>query len=322
MKSNAQLTQDERYQIYAFHKAGFSQTEIADELGRHKSTICRELKRNKGLRGYRPDQAQRMADNRKKEKVQTSIPAEVWRWVKKLTLEDWSPEQVSGWLSKEKLGSVSPEWIYQYIYADKHSGGDLHSHLRCQKARKKRYGSYDRRGQIKERVSIEDRPAIVDKRSRVGDWEVDTVIGKQGGTVLVTVAERKSRFSVIALATNKTADAVTEALVLSLESHADRVHTLTYDNGKEFAFHQAVSEQLDADSYFAHPYHSWERGLNENMNGLIRQYLPKGMCFQELTQKDITTIMKKLNDRPRKCLGYKTPNEVFLGIKPPVALAS
>lgn len=161
---------------------------------------------------------------------------------------------------------------------------------------------------------------MVDKRSRVGDWEVDTVIGKPGGAVLVTVAERKTRFSVIVLVPNKTAEAVKTALVRSLQPHAERVHTLTYDNGKEFAYHQKVAEQLDADGYFAHPYHSWERGLNENMNGLIRQYLPKGKCFNHLSQKDVLVIMDKLNNRPRKCLGYKTPNQVFLGINPPVAL--
>ncbi len=246
----------------------------------------------------------------------------MWGWVTKLLLEDWSPEQISGWLLNENLGCVSPEWIYQYVYIDKHNGGTLHCHLRCQKARRKRYGSNDRRGQIKGRVLIDERPAIVDNRSRIGDWEVDTVIGRQGGSVLVTVAERKTRFSVIALAPNKTAGAVTDALVNSLQPHAERVHTLTYDNGKEFAHHKITSEQLNADGYFAHPYHSWERGLNENMNGLIRQYLPKGTCFKGLSQNGIVAIMNKLNNRPRKCLGYKTPNQVFLGIKPPVALAS
>jgi IS30 family transposase len=322
MREHRQLAQEERYQIYALNKAGHNQTEIAEQLGRHKSTISRELRRNRGLRGYRPAQAQKLADNRKQEKARPRISDEVWQWVDLLMAEEWSPEQISGWLLSEALGSISPEWIYQYVYTDKRNGGDLYRHLRCQKARKKRCGSYDRRGQIKGRVSIDERPAMVDKRSRVGDWEVDTVIGKPGGAVLVTVAERKTRFSVIVLAPNKTAEAVKTALVRSLQPHAERVHTLTYDNGKEFAYHQEVAEQLDADGYFAHPYHSWERGLNENMNGLIRQYLPKGKCFNHLSQKDVLVIMDKLNNRPRKCLGYKTPNQVFLGINPPVALAS
>ncbi len=231
MGQHTQLTQEERYQIYALYKAGHSRTEIAEQLGRHKSTIGRELQRNRGLRGYRPAQAQTLADNRKKDKAQPRIPDDVWKWVEILIAEDWSPEQISGWLLSEKLGSISPEWIYQYIYADKRNGGDLHCHLRCQKRRKKRYGSNDRRGQIKGRVSIDERPTVVDKRSRIGDWEVDTVIGKQGGSVLVTVAERKTRFSVIALASNKTAEAVKEALVQSLQPHTESVHTLTYDNG-------------------------------------------------------------------------------------------
>lgn len=323
MGSYTQLTKEARYQIYALMQAGHNKTEIASLLGRHKSTIGREVERNHGLRGYRPKQAQQMADDRHEEKVQTRIPNETWDWVKQLLIDDdWSPEQISGWLVAEKGMSVSHEWIYQFVYQDKRQGGDLHSHLRCQKARRKRYGSNDRRGQIKGRISIDDRPEIVNERSRVGDWEVDTVIGKPGGTVLVTVAERKTRYSVIALSPDKSAQAVKEALIVSLRPHANHVHTLTYDNGKEFAYHEAISTELEAKGFFAHPYHSWERGLNENTNGLIRQYLPKGMDFHSVTQIDIERIMNKLNNRPRKCLGFKTPHQVFNKAKSAVALTS
>ena len=236
--------------------------------------------------------------------------------------EDWSPEQISGWLTREEGVSVSHERIYQHVYEDKRRGGDLHRHLRCQKPRRKRYGHYDRRGQIRERVSIDERPEVVEARSRIGDWEADTVIGKLGGAVLVTLVERRSRLSLIALAPNKTAEAVKAAILKVLQSLSAQVHTLTYDNGKEFAYHMEIAKVLKADGYFAHPYHSWERGLNENTNGLIRQYLSKGTDFNKLTDRQVLEIMDKLNNRPRKCLGYKTPNQVFFGIKPPVALAS
>ena len=236
--------------------------------------------------------------------------------------EYWSPEQISNWLRQEECIHVSPEWIYQYILKDKQSGGDLYRHLRCQKQRKKRYGAPDRRGQIKGRVSIDERPEVVDKRSRIGDWEADTVIGKQGGTVLLTLVERKTRLSVIGKAPNRTAQEVKGVILNCLQPLTSQVHTLTYDNGREFALHQEIAKELDASGYFAHPYHSWERGLNENTNGLIRQFFPKGKDLSEVTDAEVQEVMDKLNDRPRKCLGFKTPNQVFFGINPPVALAS
>jgi len=169
---------------------------------------------------------------------------------------------------------------------------------------------------------IDERPVIVEKRARIGDWEADTVIGRPGGPVLVILAERKSRLSLNALARNKTARAVTDALLTVLRPVAHQVHTLTDDNGKEVAFHTDIAKELVAQGFFAHPYHSWERGFNENTNGLIRQYLPKGTDFQLLTQPEVQIIMAKLNNRPRKCLGFKTRNQVFFGSNPPVARAS
>jgi len=317
-----QLTQEQRYQISALLAAGRSQAEIAKELDRSPSTISRELNRNTGLRGYRSQQAQRLAKERRQNHVCHRIEDATWDTVERLLREDWSPEQISGWLAKEGRQSVSPEWIYQYILSDKKRGGDLCKHLRCQKKRKKRYGRPDSRGQLKNRVSIDERPPVVELRYRIGDWEIDTVIGRQGGSVLVTAAERKSRLSVIALAPDKSAEAVKCALLDALSPLAACVKTLTYDNGKEFALHEEIAEQLNAKGYFAHPYHSWERGLNENMNGLIRQYLPKGSSFDNLTDEDVKVIMDKLNNRPRKCLNYKTPNQVMFGITPIVALAS
>ncbi len=320
--SYTQLTQEQRYQIYALLKADHTQKEISDIIGVNKSTICRELKRNQGLRGYRPKQAHETAIGRRKDVAGVRITAKEWSRVEELLREDWSPEQISGWLANEEGIAISHEWIYLYVYDNKRDGGDLHLHLRCQKPRRKRYGSYDRRGQIKGRVSIDERPRIVEDRSRTGDWEADTVIGRPGGAVLVTLIERKNRQSIIALSPDKSANAVREAILQSLKPIASRVHTITYDNGKEFAHHLEISDALNAKGYFAHPYHSWERGLNENTNGLIRQYLPKGKSFDELTQQDIQLIMDKLNNRPRKCLGFKTPNQLFSGINPPVALGS
>ena len=317
-----QLTEVERYQIRSFLKAGYTQKAIAQELGRNPGTISRELGRNTGLRGYRPQQAQRLASERKQQHTFRRITEITWQRVELLLREEWSPEQISGWLVNSDLQSVSPEWIYQYILTDKKAGGDLHTYLRCQKKRKKRYGNPDKRGQLKNRVCIDERPAIVDERKRVGDWEMDLIIGRLGGSVLMTAVERKTRFTVIALAPNKTAEAVKDAILGALSPLAAQVETLTYDNGKEFALHEVIAKQLQAESYFAHPYHSWERGLNENTNGLIRQYAPKGSSFDDMTSKSIQNIMDKLNNRPRKCLDFKTPNQVLFGINPPIALAS
>jgi len=320
--SYKQLTQEERYQIHAYLKEGFNQTEIALELKRHKSTISREIYRNTGLRGYRPQQAQRLAEDRRQEKALPRISNIVWSDVRKLLREDWSPEQISLWFDVEKGISISHEWIYQYILQDKKQDGTLHRHLRCQKQRRKRYGSYNRRGQLIDRVSIDERPEIVDSRSRIGDWELDTIIGKNHKQAIVSLTERKSRFALIQKVKRKTAQCVTNAIINLLAPFSDQVHTLTSDNGKEFADHKTIADKLGAKFYFAHPYASWERGLNENTNGLIRQYFPKKRDFKTITQKEINRVMDKLNNRPRKCLGIKTPNQVFLGINPSVALAS
>lgn len=322
MKNYTQLTEAERNQLYALKQAGHQNAAIALQLGRHRSTIGRELRRNCGKQGYRPKQAEQLASQRRKEKSKPRLSKEIWHIVNDLLREDWSPEQISAWLAVNKNLQISHERIYQHIAHDKRHGGTLYLHLRCRKKRKKRYGSTDRRGQLKNRVSIDHRPSIVEERSRIGDWEVDTVIGRQGGAVLVTLAERKTRFSVIALAPDKRAESVKQALVQSLLPYQDQVHTLTCDNGKEFALHQEFANALQADCFFAHPYHAWERGLNENTNGLIRQYLPKGASFDTLDTQDVKAIMEKLNTRPRKSLGFKTPKELFLRDHLTVALGT
>jgi len=322
MKRYTQLTQEERYQISVLMKAGHNQSVISRVMGRSKSTISREIRRNKGLRGYRPQQAHHLAQERRQSKVQPRILETTWHWVDVLLRKDWSPEQVSLWLKADSGISVSHEWIYQFVLQDKAQGGDLHRHLRCQKQRRKRYGSYSRRGQLIDRVSIDERPVIVDARSRLGDWELDTIIGKGHRQAIVSLTERKSRYTLIQKVTRKTAQCVSDAIISLLSPLSELVHTLTSDNGKEFADHKNIAEQLKAKFYFAHPYASWERGLNENTNGLIRQYFPKNRDFTTISQKEVNQVMHKLNNRPRKCLGIKTPNQVLLGIKPSVALVS
>jgi len=324
MRSYTQLTQEQRYQIQALMKAGLNQSEIAAIVGVHKSTISRELGRNRGLRGYRPQQAHKLALGRRQGKAAPRIGEAIWQQVEALIREEWSPEQVAGRIAMEQGVSISHEWIYQYIYADKRSGGNLYRYLRCQKVRRKRYGVYDRRGCIPNQVSIDDRPAIVDSKRRYGDWEGDTVIGKGHRGALVTLVERKSLYTVIRSVLHKTAKAVRDAVVDGLTPYIDWVHTITYDNGREFADHEGMASDLDACIYFAHPYASWERGLNENTNGLIRQYFPKDRDLTTVTQHEIEQAMDKLNHRPRKSLGYRTPYEVFfnIGTSLTVALAS
>lgn len=298
------LTQEERYQIYALIKAGHSQSEIANLLERHPATISRELRRNRGQRGYRPRQAHRLACERRPLNARR-IDDATWQFAQERLREQWSPDQIS------QHAAISHETIYQRVYADKRAGGTLWCNLRCQKQRKKRYGKVDRRGVIPNRKSIEQRPAIVDDRSRIGDWEADTVIGRGHKQAIVSLVERKSGYVLIRKVERKTAQAVSDAMTCLLKPHRCRVHTITCDNGREFAGHEAISKQLKADFYFAHPYASWERGTNENTNGLIRQYFPKHRDFTTITQQEINLAMERLNNRPRKRLEYQTPAQVF-----------
>jgi IS30 family transposase len=319
MRTYTQLTQEQRYQIYALKKMGHNQTEIANCIGVDKSTISRELKRNQGQRGYRPKQAHHLAMSRRK-KGQQHIQARTWAIIDEKIGLDWSPEQISGWLLKHHQIQVSHEWIYQYILRDKQAGGDLHKHLRCQKKRRKRYGSRDRRGKLPNRRSIEERPEIVDQRHRIGDWEVDTMVGKGHHQAIVTLTERKSRLALLRKVDRRTAELVGDAVIGLLQPLVDYLHTITGDNGKEFAEHERIAQELDADFFFAHPYAAWERGANENMNGLVRQYIPKDRELDSVTNNELHQIMLKLNHRPRKCLDFMSPFEVFF--EQPVALTS
>lgn len=315
MKHYKQLTREQRYQISGLKKAGLNQSQIADELVVHKSTISREFRRNKGRRGWHPKQAQELRDERRKNCANAQRHSLLeWTEVERLIRQDMSPEQASQRLALEGGLQISHESIYLHIYADKRRGGDLCWHLRCQKPRRKRYASgQERRGTIKNRIGIDERPVIVEQKSRIGDWEGDTVIGKNHRGALVTLAERKSRYILAAQVPDKHASGVTAAVTRLLRPHKGKCYTMTFDNGKEFAEHETIASELDADVYFAHPYHSWERGLNENSNGLLRQYFPKGMELVEVTQEQVQWAVDRLNHRPRKVLGFRTPFEVFFG---------
>jgi IS30 family transposase len=321
MRTYKQLTSVQRYQISVLKRMGHSRTEIANELEVHKSTIGRELRRNMGERGYRPKQAHEKACERRENAVHKKrITPEIWEVVDEKLRQDWSPEQISGWLEKRQTIHISHEWIYQHVLADQRAEGDLYTHLRCQKKRRKRYGKHDYRGKIPDRVSIEQRPALVEQRKRLGDWEIDTLIGKGHHGALVSLVERKSRFTLLQPVDQCQAELVSQATISLLKPFAEKVHTITGDNGKEFTNHAQIAKALEADFYFAHPYSAWERGTNENTNGLVRQYFPKDTNFLLSTFKEALSVTDKLNHRPRKCLDFRTPFEVFL--EPSVALQS
>jgi IS30 family transposase len=310
------LTRCERYQIQTLKDNNFSLRHIAKQLERSASTIAREINRAQAAQGYQAEMAHALALKRQSMcRNALHIAAEHWGVIEAYLRLYLSPQQVSGRLELEGATSISHESIYQYVYRDKAKGGDLASYLRCQKVRRKRYGSgNERRGQLKNRVCIEQRPAIVQSRQRIGDWEGDTVIGRGNTGVLVTLVERYSRYTLVSSLPNREAAPVSAAILQMLRPHKAQCLTMTFDNGKEFADHVFFGTCLEADVYFAHPYHSWERGTNENTNGLLRQYFPKYMSFSNLSANDVDDAAYRLNHRPRKCLRYRTPHEVFFDL--------
>ena len=312
-KSYSQLTKEDRTQIYALLQAGKKQNEIAAQLNRNPSTISREIKRNCGKRGYRYKQAHTKAMERRRKPVNIKmVPAVVEYIVEKLN-EEWSPEQISNTMKPHTGISVSHERIYQYIYQDKRCGGALYKKLRIagKRRRRKRYGKKDFRGKIPNRVDIKDRPSLIDSKHRFGDWEADLVSGTHHRGYLVTLVERKSKFTLIGFVQNKLAKEVRCEIIRLFTEYPWPVHSITYDNGLEFADHATVKESLECESYFARPYHSWERGLNENTNGLIRQYFPKKTDLRNVSEDETIFVMNRLNNRPRKLLEFRTPKEIL-----------
>jgi len=313
MNKYKQLTYKERYQIYALLKEGLNYTQIANNIGYSKSTISREIQRNSKNNNYHPDSASIETYTRHRDKTKfVKITKIVKKYIHKYLKKDWTPEQVAGQLKRENLVDISHEAIYQYIYKNKKSGGRLYL-LLVHKAKKynKRSGIYNSRGEINNRVSIHKRPKVVDNKTRIGDWEVDLIIGKYHKGSIVTIVDRKSKFTLMRKLPTKEAIGVTNAIIELLYPIRDITHTITSDNGKELSLHETVSKSLDIDFYFCDPYSSWQRGLNENTNGLIRRYIPKKTEFENISDNEIMMIQDKLNHRPRKTLGYKTPFELF-----------
>lgn len=305
------LTLEQRYTIEVMCKEGYKKSAIAQAIKRDKSVVYRELNRNCDKRSgvYHHDLAQRKYDKRQQEKRKhIRFTPSVQQDVETLLKEDYSPEQVVGTLKEQGKPTVSTERIYQHVWADKKKKGGLHLHLRNQGRRyRKRGNKKDNRGIIKDRVSIEQRPKIVEERKRFGDLEVDLIIGKNHNQAMLTINDRASGMLKIRKVASKEAKIVSKAIVEELTDWIPYIKTITADNGKEFADHKFVSEQLGIDYYFARPYHSWERGSNENLNGLVRQYFKKSSDFEPITKEQVKAVENKLNNRPRKRFNYENP---------------
>jgi len=309
-----QLTSEERYMLARLRRQGLNQAEIARSLGRHRSTVCRELRRNSTRADgrYRASTAQERTNGRRsRSRRNRRFSAEDFALVEELLCRQWSPEQVAGRLRREGRLLISHETIYRHVWRDKRGGGTLHTHLRgARKKRRKRYGAYDSRGRLAGKRMISERPPEVEAREVVGHWEADTVMGAGTRDCVVTLVERKTGLVLIGKLKDRTADSLSRRLTRLIRG-SGRVETVTADNGTEFHDYRGVERLTGATFYFARPYHSWERGSNENANGLLRQYLPKGQGMAGLSQHQCNAIAHTLNTRPRKRLGFKTPLECF-----------
>ena len=309
--SYRQLTQEQRYQIGAFLRTGMKKSEIARMTGVDRSTVWREIKRNSTPHRYNPSRAIRLTRERHQWKRKRGVDRETLMRVEMLLCRGWSPEQISARLKIEGLGAISHETIYHHIYQNKQKGGDLYVYLRRRHKYRKRSGKYSSRKGWDTRRPIAERPLIVDERSRIGDWEADTIIGRERKGGILSLVERRSRYCLLKKIPTKSAPAVAEAICSSLFPVKNKVLTITSDNGIEFMRHQTIAKTLNADFFFADPYSSWQRGTNENTNGLVRQYFPKKTDFTDLSDSDIQLVNNRLNNRPRKVLAFRTPNEVF-----------
>ncbi len=324
MKHYQQLNKEERFYIWNALRTGRTQKQVALALKRHPSTICREIKRNtyRQAKMYTYHWALEILKWRKRRVSDTKcrkLNDEIESLILKLLQQYLSPEQVSGYLKRHHGIAISHETIYRFIYADKARHLALKPFLRQgAKHRRKRYGSGARVSKIPARVSITERPNIVETKQRIGDWECDTIIGKDRKSVLVTLVDRTTLMTCCSRVYSRTAKVVSQAIIRLLRPYKDRVHTLTFDNGSEFVHHQKIAKALEAETYFAHPYSSWERGINENTNGLIRQFFPKGTDFRQVSWKQVKDAIDNLNNRPRKTRCYLTPNQMFNNVFVPL----
>lgn len=311
-----QITTEERYTFSALRKQGLPIAKIAMIMGRHKSSLYRELNRNKSTRGhYATAEADSMTRGRRRlSRRNRHYTEKDFILVKSLLRKKLSPEQIVGFIRRFNLmrRRLSHETIYQYIWRDKANGGNLWCHLRqSAKRRRKRYKAYDSRGRLADKRHITERPASVETRRYIGHWEIDTVMGRGATDCIVTLVERKTGYVMIGKLRDRTTASLNEKAKMLINRRPGLFKTITADNGTEFHQYKKIEEAVNVKFYFANPYHSWERGSNENMNGLIRQYLPKGECMVQITQQYCDSIAKKLNARPRKRYDFKTPEELF-----------
>jgi len=306
------LTREQRYTISCLYKQGCTQKLIAQTIGKHKSVVSRELKRNANLNGrYSFLYAQDMAELRKeRSKKPRKLLPELKKKIISLVQEDFSPQQIEGRLKLENKPFVSHETIYKIIRKDKENGGSLYKHTRHQlKHRKRPVGA---KISIKNRVSIDQRPEIVNLKKRFGDWEFDTIVGENNQGAILTMVERKTAFMMMEkLKKGKNAKELTKVAVRLLTAYINNVHTITSDNGTEFADHESIAKSLKAKFFFTNPYSSWEKGLVENTNKLVRQYIPKSINFNDINDLYIKNIQHKLNNRPRAKLNFYSPKEIF-----------
>ena len=310
-----QLSPAERYMLAALRRQGLNQSEIARSLGRHRSTVCREVRRNSTRADgrYRACTAQvRTNGRRSRSRRDRRFSAADFALIDGLLRRQWSPEQVAGYLARSGQLAISHETIYRHVWRDKKDGGALYTHLRgARKRRRKRYGAYDSRGRLAGKRPISERPPEVEAREAVGHWEADTVMGAGSKDCALTLVERKTGLVLIGKLADRTARSLSRRAVGMIRGHGARFATVTADIGTEFHDYQRAGRPTGATFYFARPYRSWERGSNENANGLIRQYLPKGASMAGLSQQQCNAIARRLNTRPRKRLGFRTPLECF-----------
>nr|WP_174506438.1 IS30 family transposase [Acinetobacter sp. Marseille-Q1620] len=298
------LTQEERYQIYVLLREGFSKRHIAWRLNRSASTISREITRNQARNGYFAKYANELAQKRHRSNPKR-IPPEIWRLVIFYLDLQWNPEQIASHVA------VSLHSIYRYIQQNKRNGGRLFQHLRFRKQRKKKYGSPETRGRLSNRKSIHDRPAVIEQRIRFGDLEIDTIVGQKHQQSLVSIVDRKTGFLWLKKCNSRKSEEVCQTTIDLLAPIKDWLQSITADNGKEFSLHEHIAKELGIEFYFADPYSAWQRGTNENTNGLIRQYIGKGSNLSEYTDDYIAAITQRLNQRPRKRLGFRSPSQVL-----------
>lgn len=308
------LTLAQRYALKAYLECGKTKGEAARLLGVHRSTVYRELDRNCGKRGhYSPDFANELAEERKERfckhrKFDEAKQKLIEKWIKK---EQWSPEQIKGYCDKNGIEMVSVERIYQHVREDKLAGGELYKDMRHRLKHRNRPVS-GKREVIKNKVSIEARPDVINNKERFGDWEIDLIVGKNNKGAMVTIVERKTAMVMIRkLENGKNADGLADTVIKMLMPYKNSVKSITSDNGSEFARHERIAQKLQASFYFAHAYSSWERGLSEYSNKLIRQYIPKQADFNIFGDEYIKQVQHKINRRPRKNLGFETPKNVF-----------